>query len=243
MLTIDRFEMTSQTMEHNLKNAGKLHTLEVLIADNGSKDRRIVNHFACHPQVTYHRVNSKNEGCGKAFNQLFLRSKGEYICLLGNDIEMPPGWCDEMVKYAHGVPNSGIIGMDWGHSGLPPMDLKFGIHGHWLTKQLNRVFGAWVLRREVIDKVGFFPDHYDVYGLEDSSFNERVNRSGFNSVYVPNTHFKSSHLAPDVGENSEYRKMKDASMGRNLAFLHDDVYQWDRGKPLYEPLPQMRDPL
>lgn len=240
MLTIDRFEMTSRVWEHNWLHRGHPDA-EMLVADNGSKDRRIVDFFAT--RTAYHRVNRWNEGVAHAFNQLFLRSKGRYICLLGNDIELPPGWLAEMVKYADGVPNSGIIGMDWGHSGLPPLTQQNGIWGHWLTPQLNRVFGVWVMRREVIEKLGFFPEHYDVYGLEDSHFNERVNRSGFKSVYVPATHFKSRHIGTGEHDAGEYREMKNKSMAQNLAFLHEDVARWDRGESLYSPLPEMKESL
>jgi GT2 family glycosyltransferase len=243
MLTLDRYEITKATLEKNLVNAGNRHRFELLVCDNGSTDKRIVWAMAKARGLSYHRINSKNEGCGKAFNQLFLRSTGDHVVLLGNDIEMPRGWLEEMVKYADGVPNSGIIGMDWGHSGMPPLTQKFGIHGHWLNSKLNRVFGAWLMRRQVIREIGFFPDYYDVYGLEDSNFNERVNRAGFNSVYVPNTHFKSKHIVNDVGEKSAYRKMKDASMANNLKLLGEDIRLWEAGKTIVEPLPPERLPL
>ena len=243
MLTLDRFEITKTVLEKNLSAASRCHEIELLVCDQGSKDRRVVEYISKNPLLKYHRLNSTNEGVARSFNQLYLRSRGQYICLLGNDIECDDWWMDEMIKYSSGVPDSGIIGLSWGHSGLPPLTQRDGIWGHWLTPQLNRVFGVWLMRKEVIDRVGFFPEHYDVYGLEDSNFNERVNRSGFKSVYVPNTHFKSKHVGTGEHDAGEYREMKNKSMARNLAFLHEDVAAWDRGKPLYEPLPEMRDPL
>lgn len=243
MLTMDRYELTGLTLQKNLLHATRHHDFELLVADNGSKDKRVINFIQGVTCLKYFRENKTNEGVGRAFNQLYLRATGDYICLLGNDIELPNYWMDEMVKYAAGVPNSGIIGMDWGHNGMPPLTEKFGIHGHWLTPMLNRVFGVWLMRREVIEKVGLFPEHYDVYGLEDSSFNERVNRSQFNSVYVPNTHWKSKHVGTGDHDKGDYRKMKDLSMGRNLHLLSLDVAKWDKGAELKEPLPTERGPI
>lgn len=242
MLTIDRYDITSKVWDHNIKSAvtglpEDIH-IESLVCDNGSKDRRIVNFFD--GKADHHRVNARNEGCSKAFNQLFLRSKGDYICLLGNDIEMPNGWLAEAIKYIEGVPNCGIVGFDWGHGGVPPVSMKFGSLAHWLTPQLNRVFGAWVFHRRIVDEIGFFHEGFGPYGLEDSDFNERVNLAGFNSLYHPT--LKSKHLVSDVGENSEYRKMKDNSMGHNLTIFMNRADKFhDTG--VREPLPALRDPL
>jgi GT2 family glycosyltransferase len=242
MLTIDRYELTRQTWETNLRHAGRNFELEGLICDNGSTDRRTPQYFQTHHAVKHLRVNSQNEGVARAFNQLYLWSTGDYICLMGNDIELPQGWLVEMVKYADGVPDSGIIGMDWGHSGMPPLTQKFGIHGHWLTPVLDKVFGVWLMRRAVIDKLGFFCERFHPYALEDSDFNNRVNRAGLNSCYVPNTHFRSRHVGVGEHDSGQYRAMKNESMGKNLAVLSDRIANYTlRG--LVEPLPEMRPPL
>lgn len=247
MLTIDRYEMTTDTWRKNISHATiNLHPhlqLEHLVCDNGSKDRRIVDYFAEERGIHYHRVNSTNEGCGRAFNQLFLRATGDYLVLLGNDLLNGPGWLDECIRYADKVPDSGIVGIDWGHGHIPPVSERGGIHAHWLTPQLNRVFGTWVMRREVIEKVGFFCEDYGPYGLEDSDFNERVNRAKLQSLYVPNAGIKSTHLGHDVGEDSAYRKMKDESLARNLPIFNARMEQMNTAGWKPEPLPPMRDPL
>lgn len=191
--------------------------------------------------MDYFRENQANEGVGKAFNQLYLRSTGDLIVLMGNDILMPPGWLAEMVKYATQVPRSGLIGVDWGHGGVPPISAQFGINAHWLNGKYDRVFGTTMVRRQVIEQVGLFYEGYGPYGLEDSDLNERVNRAAFNSCYVPNIHFRSQHLDHDVGSNTEYRRMKDKSLADNLAIFHERVAQFDKGN-LSTPLPPLRSP-
>lgn len=242
-LTIDRYELTKRSIETNIANAQSAAPMELLVCDNGSKDRRVVDWVAKHPLLSYHRVNSKNEGVGKAFNQLYLRAKGDILCFIGSDLELPKGWLKEVLGYVNGVPNAGIVGMDWGHGGVPPLTFQYGSHAHWLTPQLNRIFGLWCFKRELIDRVGFFPEHYDVYGMEDSSFNERVTRAGFKSLYVPNINFRCTHTGVGNEDTGEYREMKNKSLGHNCNLFAQDVAKWDTGGAIFEPLPPMREPL
>lgn len=244
MLTMNRYELTSKTYLHNLaaarKNLDPNIQVETLICDNGSSDKRIVDFFKNRPEVSYHRINSQNEGVGRSFNQLYLRAWGDFIVLMGNDIEMPEGWLAEGIAYAEKVPNSGIIGWDWGHGGVPPVSRKMGYVAHWLNETQDKVFGAWLMRSIVVKTIGFFHDRFFPYGLEDSDFNNRVNLAGFNSLYVPN--MKSTHLGGDVGDGTEYRAMKDKSLGDNLKILSDQIANYDiRG--IVEPLPERKDPI
>jgi glycosyltransferase involved in cell wall biosynthesis len=241
-LTIDRFELSKKTIQTNIDNAEGYAPMELLVADNGSKDKRIIDWVAHHPLTSYHRVNSRNEGVGHAFNQLYLRSKGEYLCFMGSDLELPKGWLREMLGYVRGVPNAGLVGMDWGHGGIPPLTFQHGSHAHWLTPHLNRIFGSWIMKRSVVEKIGLFAEEFGPYGLEDSDFNERVNRAGFLSLYVPNHNFKCKHLGIGDQDSGPYREMKNQSMAKNLGIFHHRMANYHL-KGLIEPLPEMRDPL
>lgn len=243
MLTIDRFEITSKVWRQNIANAQvnlpPTVNFELLVCDNGSTDRRIVDFFA-KDDVDYHRVNKRNEGVSHSFNQLFIRSSGDVIVLMGNDIQCDPGWLHEALRYAYGMPNSGIIGIDWGHGGVPPITRKLGVNAHHLNAQMNRVFGTWIMRRRVMDEIGLFHEGYGPYGIEDSDFNERVNRAGFNSLYIP--HMRSHHLCNDVGNGTEYRKAKDQSLAKNCAIFNHRLTRFD-ADGIREPLPPEREPL
>lgn len=184
----------------------------------------------------------QNEGVGKAFNQLFLRSTGKFCAIMGNDITMPAGWLNAAISMLTWIPQPGLIGFDWGHGSVPPISKRFNIDAHWLTPQLNRIFGTWVFRRSLVEQMGLFHEGYGPYGIEDSDVNERVNRAGFQSCYVPN--MKSNHLVSDVGSLTAYRKMKDESLSRNCTIFCERVKAWDKGElSLIEPLPSMRDQI
>lgn len=242
-LTWERAELSISTMQTNIANAKNFAPMELLVCDQGSKDRRAVDWVKANPLTTYLRENKRNEGVGKSFNQLYLRSKGEYLCFMGSDLALPPGWLAEMLGYAKGVPNSGIIGMDWGHGGIPPLTFKNGSHAHWITPALDRVFGVWMMRREVVESVGLFCEEFQEYGLEDSNFNNRVNKAGFLSCYVPNTHFKCKHVGVGDQDTGEYRAMKDKSLQKNLEIFSRLEREYQAGRPLKEALPEMREPL
>lgn len=240
MLTLDRNDLTQQCFKDNMTHAGSKYwpDIEILIADNGSKDKRIVDWGKS--IATYHRANSINAGVAHEFCQLYLRAKGDIIVLLGNDLVNAPGWLEKGIEYAYAIPNSGIIGYDWQHGSTPPVSVKNGIRAHWLTPVLNRVFGTWVIRRRVIEEIGFFHEDFKVYSLEDSNFNDRVNLAGFNSCYLPD--IKSVHKGTGHHDSGEYREMKNKAMAHN-ADVYGRLAAEYQSKGIRYPLPPMKDPL
>jgi GT2 family glycosyltransferase len=102
----------------------------------------------------------------------------------------------------------------------------------------NRVYGPLMFKREVVEAVGLFPESYDAYG-EDFDFNERVNRAGFNSFFIPG--LRANHIGGETGPAT--RKMKDESCAKNLTSFWARHAQWEAGASIKEPLPEMREPL
>jgi len=237
---MDRYEETKRTLDVNLSNHGAEVEIELLWCDNGSQDPRMFT-LVDKYKPAYFRGNKTNEGVARGFNQLYLRSGGDYIVLMGNDIVMPKGWLKEMIAYADFVPKSGLIGVKC-TAEIPILSSKFNCFGHFLDQKIDKVFGDTLFRRELVEDLGLFCEQFDVYGLEDSNFNDRVNLAGYNSLYVPN--MVSDHIGGDVGTASDYRKMKDQSLHANAAIfgrLREEMRTGARS--LREPLPEPRDPL
>lgn len=258
LLTWNRGDITPEVLRDNLMRMTSGEDVEFLVCDQGSTDPGLLQlldkirmHEAgqasleefVHANVvrTHVRRNSINEGVGRSLNQLFLRSTGDVVMIMGNDLRMPPAWDREMLDYVRGVPNSGIIGMDWGHSGTPPVSTsKDGYIARWLTPKLDRVFGNMMLRRQVIDEIGLFHEGFHPYGFEDSDFNARVNLAGFRSCYVPS--MKCEHVGTGKYDDGEYRAAKDLSMRQNMNLLGERLNGYAK-TGLREPLPPKRDPL
>lgn len=246
MITMNRGSITPGVFRKNIENMTSGAQYEVLIADQGSDDPKILK-FLTEDVLTItkgtiiRRMNKTNEGVGRSFNQLFLRSSGRVIVLLGNDIIMPTGWDQIMLDYTLKVVNSGLVGINWGHSGTPPLSTsRDGIIAHWLTPTLDKVFGPTAFRREIPETIGLFHEGFHPYGLEDSDFNNRVNIAGFRSCYVPN--MKCEHVGHDVGEKSAYRAMKDESLKRNIRLLGERMESYSKNG-IQEPLPPIRQAL
>lgn len=240
MLTLNRFHVTVRVLNENRKHLAGFGDVEFLIADNGSEDDRIVHWTRDFLKPAYHRVNSENEGVARSFNQLMLRAKGEYICLVGNDIRMPPRWAKTFLGWAQCVPEAGIIGMQCTQP-TPPLTAYKGVGAYFLDGKIDKVFGNMFFSRSVLDKVGGFCEEFHPYGLEDSDFNNRVTMAGLKSFYIPNA--KTYHVCEDSGTDSDYRRMKDESLTRGLDVLGKRLAKQKETGIFLEPLPELRDPL
>lgn len=244
LLTLDRHDSTRRTLDHNLARMQNFQGCEweLLWADQNSKDRRVISLIDSY-KPAYARINRQNEGVAKAQNQLMLRATGDWIMFFPNDILLPDGWLQHMLYWAGLVKNPGLVGIHC-VADLPPLSTMEGVNGpveaHFLNPVIDKVFGVMFFHRSIIEKIGAHYEGFGVYGLEDSDWNNRITRAGFQSFYIPG--LKSEHLCDDVGDKTEYRKMKDESMALNTAILGERMGQYAT-KGFFEPWPEKRDPL
>jgi hypothetical protein len=113
------------------------------------------------------------------------------------------------------VPKTGIIGIHCVEA-LPP--LEDGIH------KIHTPFGDNFITRELIDAVGGYNEAYDPYGMQDSDYATRSLIAGFTNYYVPD--MRSEHIGHDVGNGTEYRRMKDESFAKAQKI-------WDKNQDRY----------
>ena len=206
MLTIDRYEQTRNTLEANLIRSG--YPYDLYIADNGSQDTRVIDWIrSLGPAV--HLVSRENQGVARAFNSLLKLARGPYYCLLGNDILLPENWLADLVTAYQEVPLAGLAGIHCVEMPGVPTEVHPGLK----IDLVEKVFGVTLFDHHVFKAVGYFNEAFNPYGLEDSDYNLRVNRLGFQSFYLHGA--KSDHQGHDVGQDTAYRKMKDASLVKN----------------------------
>lgn len=146
-----------------------------------------------------------------------LRQAGEfdYVVIMGNDIEMPEGWLKEMVRYAETIPTTGTVG-------IHTVEHKYGykiVNGLPLY-EVACAFGNNLIPKKVIEAVGGYNEDYDPYGTQDYDFSYRVSKAGFINYYIPE--LKATHLGHDVGQDTDYRRMKDDS----LKLAHGKMQYW-----------------
>jgi len=186
LLTIDRYELTKKCVGKALEEAGADY--ELLVCDNGSKDKRTLDYINSLKPV-YFRKNFKNKGIGCMYNFLATKAKGDFICIIDNDIELPSNWLKDAVEsYKE---NDGILG--WKCVEGPNKDY---------------VYGTKFLSKKRFDEMNGFDEKYGLYGLEDSDLNKRIVEAGYVNRYVGN----SIHLGVGEHDQGEYRKMKDKAL-------------------------------
>jgi len=208
VLTIDRFELTSEWVGKALKSAG--YPFELCISDNGSTDCRIFDWCEQQRPKLYIK-NGYNRGTTQALNMMVAMNPSDAYVFIGNDIEMPQGWLREFVRCAEAVENAGMIGMDWRQKAKDwPTKVINGVEIIPPPTEGDRIFGATFITQKALDVVGSFCEDYGTYGMWDSDLNVRCRIGGLQNFYVKG--YESKHQGGDCGEKSEYRAMKDASL-------------------------------
>lgn len=188
---------------------------EVIIVDQGSRDdtRDLIwnwQHLHKDKEIIHLRL-PRNYGYGPGFNQGLRLTRGWYICTMDDDILLPEGWLPRSIEVLDAVPQLGFLGFDWG----------LGQHIHWGDKvheeEVNGIkltvvpgaFGNQVFRRDFFQRIGYYDERYEMYGIEDSDWFRRCQELGFLNAYL--TGMKSQHIGPP----SDNRAMKDRYLQLN----------------------------
>lgn len=206
LLTIDRFTLTRKYIGDAFANAG--YPFELCISDNGSTQPEIFEWCEQQNPKVYFK-NGYNYGTAQSLNRMIEANPSDYYVFIGNDIELPKNWLKKMVHHAENIPEHGVIGIDWrGKASVYPRKTFNGIE----VMSTTNVFGDMFISQSLRDKIGKFCEDYGVYGLWDSDYSLRATAAGRENFYLLNE--TSHHFGNDVGEKSDYRKMKDESLSK-----------------------------
>lgn len=256
-LTFGRYELTQKVFEHNLKSIDR-KSYELLICDQGpgitERDREAA--MGDHLQYVEYlkslnadhlRLNHYNEGVARSLNQLMLRCNTDYIIFMPPDIELDENWLEPLVSHAADIPHSGIVGFEGQDLVLPERSLV-GTSGkkYVVRSEENlvfdgcQVFGATLVTRELINKIGFYCEDYHPYAFEDSDYCFRAHMAGMLLYYIPN--LKAKHVGLDHDHKTLYKESKIRSYFSN-AGIHRWRMQnyWRIG--IYVPPPMLREEL
>jgi GT2 family glycosyltransferase len=200
LLTLDRLELTKRVIDKNFYNSGL--DADVFLIDNGSTKENFEAVIKHYPYFKKTYQFKKNKGIATAINKGIEFAKGyDAVVTLANDILMPQNWLINMVNSIK--EDTGCIGIHC-VEGLP--DLVDGYH------YSQSVFGNVLIAANALKAVGKFNTDFDPYGMQDADYCYRLHKSGFKNYYLPN--LKSEHIGHDVGNGTEYRKMKDDSLAK-----------------------------
>lgn len=200
-VTLDRFEVATQYFGPALERAG--YPFELLSVDNGSADRRVVEYVASFNPV-WHCQRKDNVGYAPALNQMLLRAKTDYVCVLDPDIRpCVMSWLAQLVDTYEAV----LAEIKPGSTGVRCIfeyDEEMVIAGKTIHRSWNAFGIKFFHRQRILSEVGYYYEGYGRYGCEDNEMNYRLNKSGFTNYYIPGV---AEHY-DDCGETTPYRMQK-----------------------------------
>jgi GT2 family glycosyltransferase len=152
----------------------------LILVDNGSEDAGRLQ-----PQLDRmdHVVirNSENLGFIRATNQGMQFSTAPFVVLLNNDTLVPPGWLTALEEPFQNVATAGLSG--------PLSDATGSWQGQWKKRNGGGVvtlaigtmlaFFCTMIRRDVIDEVGYLDESYGVGFGDDDEYCRRAQEAGF----------------------------------------------------------------
>ena len=148
------------------------------------------------------------KGIANAINHGIFQSRTyDAIVTMANDILMPNDWLKRMVEAMITIPNSGMIGIHTVESINEPQTIN-GVQVH----VQDAVFGNVLIPMKAIDKIGYFNEAYDPYGMQDRDYSYRLQMTGHLNYYLSG--LRAEHIGHDVGQDTPYRKMKDEGLSR-----------------------------
>lgn len=200
-------EMLQRCVNSILKSHYQNYTIHIM--DNGSTDNSCIN-LPATDTIQIHFLN-KNYGFGNACNKALQYCTGNYILLLNPDTAIFEDSlhkaidCMQLNNYAvYGTAQVGDDGKIMKTCGRFPNFFTFcndilglyHLHNkifkngfiqfdweHDTAKQVQHVMGSFYLvRRKVIDEVGFMDDCYFVY-MEDLDLSFRITKAGYTIFY------------------------------------------------------------
>lgn len=168
--------------------------------------QRTKNHNFGNAGYPFDFIEVDMKGISAAINYGIDNSKGyDAIVVMANDILLPNNWLFRMVEAATLIPDTGMAGIHC-------------VEGHGELKNINTVnvrivacaFGSVLHPMKAVRKVGYYNTDFDPYSFNDADYAYRLNCSGFINYYIEG--LQAEHIGHDVGDGTEYRKMKDESL-------------------------------
>lgn len=222
LLTIDRFHLTREYVGKALREAGI--PFDLCITDNGSKDPEIFKWCESQRPTIYNK-NENNQGTAQSLNRMIEQNPSDYYVFIGNDIELPFQWLKKLVDHAERIPESGVMGIDW--RGKAKEYGTTTLNGLTVMPTTN-VFGTMFISKALREKIGKFCEDYGPYGLWDSDYSIRATKAGFVNYYLNKE--SSHHFGNDVGQNTDYRKMKDDSLSKAKPIFSSNLLKYEKGE-------------
>lgn len=188
-------DYTEQAVESIIKNTD--YPYRLIVIDNGSEketkeyleslknDKRLPGYILIR--------NEENQGYTIATNQGMEISDAPYVCLHNNDTIVCKGWLSEMVAVAESSKEIGIVNPNSNNLGSrKPWCMSLDKYAEKLMKEhkgqyiemATAIGFCYLVKREVINKIGILKVGYGLGNFEDTEYCIRAFRNGYKSVFA-----------------------------------------------------------
>lgn len=192
LLVYNKKEMTRECIERI--NCFASPNERLIIVDNGS-DKETADFLAsCDSEFTNIEIEvfrlEDNQGFVGGTNFGLKHSNAPYICMISNDVLVTSSWIEEMLNVARSDDKIGIVGPNSNNYNCYPRDKETIDDFSEFLKQ-NSVPVSFVhycvgfcmlLKRELIEKIGYLDDIYSPGYFEDNDYCRRAAAAGFRSA-------------------------------------------------------------
>jgi len=172
------------------------------VVDNGSQDSSVDLLQKCYKEAKVIALD-KNYGFASAVNRGIEATKGEFVGLLNNDIELDPKWLEELHRALVGHPEVGacgpklmryrererinVLGIRLNSNGEVEI-IGAGEVDQGQYEEERYVFGvnagASLYRRKMFEDIGLFDEGFFA-SFEDVDLSFRAQLAGYKALYVP----------------------------------------------------------
>ncbi|MGC8483832.1 MAG: glycosyltransferase [Thermodesulfobium sp.] len=180
---------------------------EIIIVDNASDDdtyKWLMEEKSKHSNLKIFRID-RNIGFGPAVNFGIQRCKGEFVVILNNDTIVSPGWLDNLLAVAKADLSVGIVSpvtnyvdegpqIDVQAQNLSPDPIAIAQYAKSIVNRTdifyepNRlVFFCVLIRRELIDLIGYLDEGYEKGNFEDDDYCLRARMAGYRLAIAKNS--------------------------------------------------------
>ena len=177
----NRLEMTKNCLESIKEKTTSPYRF--IIIDNGSDQdtKSYLEGFARSNSAFTLIRNPENLGWVKAVNQGLKAATAAYVCLLNNDtIARTSGWLSGMIEICEKSADIGIV-----NPCFEITKIKKSAHDTDLIEMDFARGHCMLIKRQVIEKIGFFDEAYGMGYVDDADYSVRAIRAGFRCVMMP----------------------------------------------------------
>jgi GT2 family glycosyltransferase len=173
--------------------------------------------------------NNENLGFVKAVNQGMSASDAPFVCLLNNDTIVTKDWLEEMIAVADSSADIGIVNPSSNNLGQKPADGEpVDLYAEKIRQfsgqsvELGAAIGfCMLIKREVMQKIGFFDEIYGMGNFEDTDFSRKAVREGYKCVRACGAYVYHR-------ESSSFGKVKTFNEDFNR---NKEIFEFRWGKP------------